>query len=490
MGDVGRRVDDAAAATPAAPGLVLDDRYRLDQVRSESALPGGTRTVLWRADDLSLGRKVAIRLVESADPATHERLATAAAQASHVGDGRFVRVLDVGSVRLPGGTATWLATEWVDAPSLAATVRDAPLPPEVATEVVRQCAEALAIAQAAGARHGVVHPDQVLLPPRGAPRVTGLETAAAVTDAVPADPGASARADTQALGGVLFAALTGRWPLPGWSGLPAADPKAARQGRPRLLRAGIDRELDEVTHRALTGGYPDCAALARALAQLPARALDAPLPEEPADRQRSWSVWAWRVVPPVVVVVIALIGWALGSDLGRVPGAALQHHPSLPKASGGGAGGHPTRVWHRPPDVTSFDPEGDGEENSDTAALAVDRDLTTAWDTARYRGDSHLGGLKSGVGLLVDLGRPKAVRVAELALTAAGSTVEIRAGNSAPAQARDLPLVAGRDRAPDDLRLELDHAVRARYWLIWFTNLPPSGDGGFSIGVAEVALLG
>jgi hypothetical protein len=146
-------------------------------------------------------------------------------------------------------------------------------------------------------------------------------------------------------------------------------------------------------------------------------------------------------------------------------------------------------VWRQAPGATGFDPEGDGEENDDEAGLAVDRDRSTAWTTDLYHGNAHLGGLKSGVGLLLDLGRPRSVQVAALALSAAGADVEIRAGDQAPAAAVDLPLIGRRDQAPQRSKLSFDHPVRARYWLVWFTNLPPDG-AGFRIGVVEVALLG
>ena len=192
----------------------------------------------------------------------------------------------------------------------------------------------------------------------------------------------------------------------------------------------------------------------------------------------------------MVVVAIGLSGWAVGSDLGRVPNAARLQQAALPPAHAVAPGsGKAHLVWRQAPAATGFDPEGDGQENDDEAGLAVDRDRTTAWSTDLYHGNSHLGGLKSGVGLLLDLGRPKSVRVVELALSAAGSDVEIRAGNQAPTSAQDLPLVATRDQAPQRTKLALDHAVRARYWLVWFTNLPPD-TGGFRIGVVEVALLG
>jgi hypothetical protein len=479
----------AGDAPATGPGDLVDGRYRLDQIRAEHRPRPDVHTVLWRAEDTALSRPVAILVVAGLDPGSRKAVAAAAAAASQVTDARFVRVLDVGRLDEPNGTRrtsgpTWVATEWVEAPSLAAVVRGDPLHPAVATEIARQCAEALDTAQRAGSGHGRLHPDQVLLPPGGIPRITGLGLAAVLDADEPSD-------DARALGGLLFAGLTGRWPLAGWAGLPSVDPRAGSATHPRLIRAGISRDLDETTHRMLTGAYPDAHACLRALAALPTRPLDRPV-EPAADAGPSaWRRWAWRTVPPAIVVAIGLSGWAVGSELGRVPNHARQHRPaplSAHASAPGAARAH--LVWrHHPPAITGFDPEGDGEEDNDAAALAVDEDPTTAWTTDLYHGNSHFGGLKSGVGLLLDLGKPTSVRVAELALTAAGSDVEIRAGDQQPSSPADLPLVDKRDQAPEQTKLTLDSAVRARYWLVWFTNLPPDS-GGFRVGVAEVALLG
>ena len=478
-----------AGDVPAgAPGQLIDERYRLDQVRAQNQPRPGVQAVLWRAADTALDRPVAILLITGLDQRSHKAVAATAAQASQVSDARFVRVLDVGRLEADGNSRrssapTWIATEWVDAASLAAVVRGDPLHPAIATEVVRQCAEALEAAESAGCGHGRLHPDQVLLPVGGVPRITGLGLAAALEDGEPTD-------DVRALGGLLYAALTGRWPLPGWTGLPAVDPRSAQATRPRLIRAGIARELDETTHRMLTGGYPDIHACCRALAALPTRPLDRAPEPGPEPGPSVLRRWGWRVLPPLLVAAVGATGWAVGSELGRVPNAARQHQAAVPPAKASAPGtGKARLVWHQAPAIGGFDPQGDGQENDDEAGLAVDRDRSTAWTTDLYHADSHLGGLKSGVGLLLDLGRARSVRVAELALSAAGSDLEIRAGDQAPSQADDLPLVARRTDAPLRTKVVLDSAVKARYWLVWFTNLPPDA-GGFRVGVVEVALLG
>ena len=472
------------AATAPSRGLLLDDRYRLEQVRHEHSWPHGAHGTLWRAVDTSLDRRVAVLVVTGLTAKRRRQLAAAATQASRVSDGRCVRVLDVGSVDLADGPATWVATEWVDAPTLTAVLRGAPLRPALATELVRQCAQALAVAERAGCHHGRLHPDQVLLPGTGLPRLTGLEVAAAVHDDPPVEP----RTDVRGLGALLFAALTGRWPLPGWAGLPAASGRAASDGRPRHLRPEVSRELDDLTHRALRGEFADAQTFATALHRLPNEPLDAPAPPPPPSPWAAWRRWGWRILPPLLVVAVGLGGWVVGSQLGKVPTQARARQPALPSATASGAAAL-SPVWSAPPAITSFDPNGDGQENEDAVGLAVDRDSSTQWTTDTYRGDPHFGGLKDGVGLLIDLKRPVAVRVAELALSSPGADVEIRAGDAPPSKPSDLTLVASRDNASVSPRLALAHPVTARYWLVWFTSLPKEG-GGYRIGVAEVALLG
>jgi putative peptidoglycan lipid II flippase len=470
-----------AESRAVAPGLVLDGRYRLELLRSERAA-GDARIQLWRAVDEPLERHVAVLVVSGLRATARAELLKTATRISRFVDGRCVRILDVGALGARSGAA-WVASEWVDGPSLAALLRNGPLPGPVAAEIVWQCADVLALAADHGLEHGWLQPDHVLLPAGGVPRITGLGLTAAL------HPDVEPVRDGRSLGALLFAALTGRWPLPNWTGLPPVDERTARAARPRLVRGGVDPALDQIAYAALTGSLADPAAVASALAKVPRRSIDAPEPAPPARRSLAWQRWAWRIVPPVAVVALAAAAWGVGRDLGRLPNEARQPRAALPPAHANASGATATLVWHRPPLVSSFDPEGDGQENDDQAELAVDRDPTTAWTTARYRGDPHFGGLKSGVGLLIDLRTPASVRLAELALTTAGADVEIRAGDTRPQQAADLPLVATTQAAPVRTRFTFARPVRARYWLIWFTSLPKQGDA-YQVGVAEVALLG
>lgn len=468
-----------------ARGALLDDRYRLDQVRAEREIADGRRLVLWRATDTSLERRVAALLVSGRTKKSRKEVADAATRTSRVSDGRCVRVLDVGEADVDGEAVTWVVSEWVEGPTLAAVLRTAPLRPPVAVELVRQCAEALAVAADSGCSHGRLHPDEILLPPGGLPRITGVETARLL--GAPPDQTVTYD-DVRGLGALLFASLTGRWPLRGWAGLP--HPEAGDGIHPRSLVSSIPRDVDDVTARALGALYPDVPALVRAIERLPAQALDAPEPPRQPGPSVAVRRWAWRLIPPLLVLVIAGAGWVVGSDFGRVPSSARGHHAALPQDTARPSGSVAlTTVWRDPPAVSSFDPEGDGQENEDAAGFAVDHDPSTTWTTDLYQHNSHFGGLKSGVGLLIDLGRPEQVRRVDVVLSAAGSDVELRAGDTRPQAASDLALVASATTAPAHQVWSLSTATTARYWLLWFTNLPRTR-GGYRIGVTDLALLG
>jgi hypothetical protein len=422
---------------------------------------------------------VAVHVVPASNRTVAKQLAAAAGRAGAVSDARWVRVLDVGS-NVDGRTVTaWVVNEWVDGQPLTALLRREPLREPAAAWLVATCARAVAAAHNAGARHGWLHPDEVLITSDGQPRLTGLELHLTLSP----DGGYD---DVRGLGGLLFAALTGRWPLPGWNGLPHVTRGDGRH--PRQQRRSVGRSIDEITAKALSGGYGQAADLARDLSALP----QAPLVGSPDDGGRPdlqrWRRAAWWVVPPLLISGIGYASWTAGSDLGKVPGADRSSAPSFPQP-GPHRSGAGRLVWTRPPTVTSFDPEGNGTEDPGGVGLAVDGDPSTAWSTGVYHGSPAFGGLKSGVGLLLDLGRPRSVRTARLLLSNPGADIELRAGDRRPTQATDLPVVASRSDSPATLTLPIASKVTARYWLVWITSLPRVATNSYSLSIDEVGLF-
>jgi hypothetical protein len=137
------------------------------------------------------------------------------------------------------------------------------------------------------------------------------------------------------------------------------------------------------------------------------------------------------------------------------------------------------------------------------AANAVDGDPTTPWRTQCYKGRADFGGLKKGMGLLLDLGAAKRVASVQVQLTQRGATVELHAGNKEPGASSaetdgsilnglqsDYPQ-AGETKADAATTVVLQGAADpVRYLIVWITKLP-QGTGscsGFQVGIQDIAV--
>ncbi|HEY3338783.1 MAG TPA: murein biosynthesis integral membrane protein MurJ [Propionicimonas sp.] len=148
--------------------------------------------------------------------------------------------------------------------------------------------------------------------------------------------------------------------------------------------------------------------------------------------------------------------------------------------------------------ATDFDPKADGgggAENPKQAKLAIDGDPATVWRTERYRKLPTLGGIKPGVGLVLDLGAVRHVTGVEVQLNGSSTNVELRTPK-APADAAPMKSIdqwtklAGTDDATATLTLDLPQAQDTRYVLVYLTSLAPLGDGYFRSGIAEITVRG
>lgn len=146
--------------------------------------------------------------------------------------------------------------------------------------------------------------------------------------------------------------------------------------------------------------------------------------------------------------------------------------------------------------ASDFDPLGDdGDENGDLAPLVVDGDPATTWRTQTYI--DQLGpppGLKTGVGLVLDLGETRTVTAVELQLVDSPADVEVTIAADAPTAPPEGSTLDGR---VEDGALTLTASTESvtagrttgRYVLVWFTSLPQVA-GGFRAEVSEVIVRG
>ena len=118
--------------------------------------------------------------------------------------------------------------------------------------------------------------------------------------------------------------------------------------------------------------------------------------------------------------------------------------------------------------VGDYDPRGDGSEHSYSAPRATDGNPATYWDTERYN-TPLFGKLKSGLGLVLDAGRP--VKVAQLTVKTPtpGFVAQIQAGDSPSGGfATDSS-----SRTVNGTTTFTLNGKTAQYYVVWITQLPP-----------------
>jgi putative peptidoglycan lipid II flippase len=194
----------------------------------------------------------------------------------------------------------------------------------------------------------------------------------------------------------------------------------------------------------------------------------------------------------LVATLVALVGWQAATTLSgeRRPGAAgtLTSAPAGPSPSTPAPRTGQERATSLPiTAISDVDPQGDGQESPDEVGYAVDGDPATAWTTRAYYRRPDLGGLKGGVGLLLDLGTVTEVAAVDLRLRGTGTAVDLARGDSATAPVPGGYTVLARARAAGPrVSFVLDAPVNTRYLLVWLTRLPPDGPDTFRGGVAEL----
>jgi Protein kinase domain len=144
--------------------------------------------------------------------------------------------------------------------------------------------------------------------------------------------------------------------------------------------------------------------------------------------------------------------------------------------------------------VSAFDPFGESGENNDEAPLALDGDPATRWSTLSYEGDPVFGGLKPGLGLVLDLGQSAEVSRAVVDLGGSGTNLQLRAAppqaSTPPSQAGQFRTVARASTASGRTVLTPQQPVSTRFVLVWLTRLPPESGGTYRGFVNEITVEG
>ena len=168
-------LEGPASSAPSAAPPLLNDRYELGERLAE-----GTFFMTHRGRDVETGRTVAIKVLKAAyaaDDAFSERLLAEAQSAAELRHPNIAHVYEAWRER---GTVVIIA-EWVRGINLKDRIlRVAPFPLAVAMDILLACAEALKYAHSAGAVHGDIRPDNVIITPDGRVKVTDFGLGASV----------------------------------------------------------------------------------------------------------------------------------------------------------------------------------------------------------------------------------------------------------------------------------------------------------------------
>jgi WD40 repeat protein/tRNA A-37 threonylcarbamoyl transferase component Bud32 len=333
---------------PLPAGLWFGDYELLQEIAH------GGMGVVYKARHGKLQRTVALKMIRAGHLASAEEIqrfkaeATAAAQLDHPG---IVPVYEVGECQ----GLHYFSMGFVEGGSLAARLREGPLPPRDAAGLVRRVAEALAYAHERGVIHRDLKPSNVLLDKDGQPKVTDFGLAKRVqgtsdltlTGQVLGTPSymppeqAAGRidqvgpaADVYSLGALLYCLLTGRPPFHAAGPLETLQQVVQREpAAPRQLNGAVDRDLETICLKCLQKDpgkrYAGALALAedlgRFLAGEPIRARPVTYPErlvrwcrrKPALAAALGLAAAALVAVTAVSVCFALYQSRAAADLAR-----------------------------------------------------------------------------------------------------------------------------------------------------------------------------
>lgn len=261
---------------------------RVGHYRIDGVLGRGGMSVMYRATDVRLGRKVALKVMGenlTGDAEFRERFVDEARNTSAIDHANVVPLYDFGEV----DGLLYIAMRLVDGADLANLIKDGPLSPARALALLAQVAEALDMLHDRGLVHLDVKPANVLVTTResssehvyladfGLTRrgATGHRTRSgdflgsptyAAPEHLRGEP-VDGRTDEYALTCVLFACLTGRPPFQGQ----VSDVIAGHLTRevPSItglvtLPTSVDQVIRKGMAKEPNGRYPDCRSLVAA----------------------------------------------------------------------------------------------------------------------------------------------------------------------------------------------------------------------------------
>ncbi|MEU6219639.1 protein kinase family protein [Streptomyces sp. NPDC047022] len=491
-------------------GHKLARRYRLEECVTR--LDGFSS---WRAMDEKLRRAVGVHIL----PADHSRarsVLAAARSSALLGDPRFVQVLDA----VEENDLVYVVHEWLpDATELTTLLSSGPLEAHDAYHMATQVSQAMAAAHREGLSHLRLNPGTVLRASSGQWRIRGLAVNAALRGISSDTP---QRTDTEAIGALLYSALTQRWPYEsdayGLSGLP----KGVGLIAPDQVRAGVHRGLSELSMRALANNGATASRhespcttpeeLVKAIGEMPrirppettftappeyqrttyqqgtygrstarpgaTQAVPVPPPplQSPTGRALKWAVSA------LLIAALGLGSWQLAEalmDNGKPENTNRTHTTD---------GGDKNGIAPKPAasitikGAKEFVAKPDAQHPGDVDKT-YDHNPSTYWKTSTFVDGPALAPYKPGVGIMYDLGSGQKPATASIGLLYGGdhTTIDLYAADSlTPPSLDSMKKIGTVTTSGTTATVKIAEPVKTQYVLVWITALPYSGSDGYT----------
>ena len=136
--------------------------------------------------------------------------------------------------------------------------------------------------------------------------------------------------------------------------------------------------------------------------------------------------------------------------------------------------------------VEAYDPEGDGQENNNLTPKIYDGDKGTGWFSENYRTDTF-GGLKKGLGVIVDLGPNKKPQSVELNIPHPAD-IEVYVGPDN--RLEGATKIGEKADADGNVTFDVPADVSGQYIVVWFTKLTPDENDKRRAWLDEVVVTG
>jgi serine/threonine protein kinase len=477
-------------------GRRLADRYVLEEEIASGGMGG-----LWLARDEILGRQVAVKVLHdhlARDEDLLERFRIEAVAAARLSHPCVVRVFDTG---IDEGVC-FIVMELVEGRTVAELLKErGVLPPAEATAIMRSVLSGLTHAHREGVIHRDVKPGNILVShvdrvkladfgiakaafAQGDVTTTGnlLGTSRYISPEQVTGGEVDERSDLYSAGVVLYELLTGRPPFDAETHIATATMRLTSDPPPlRSVRPGIPRGLEAVVMRSLAREPNERFQTAEEMSAALEHATPTtgrqtrPIPRQATPRRRRSLLRSWAVIPIFLLVAGGLAVGAFllleGFGTGEPPPSAAQP---------------PESSTVEISKVHAYDPPpGDAEEHDENLGSAIDGDPATAWSTEGYS-TPDLGGIKDGVGLVLELADPAQIGGIAIESDLDGWTFSAYPGDGP--DSFDMTAALGEYQAEDGGSYQID-PTQTSYLLIWITNLVPDGSGDYRASVNEIEVL-